>query len=417
MNLGIMNKKQMNRREFIKKSAGYAGYAAFGMTAPAMFKGVTVAKKQPDVTVADDLLQALEASNGARASEQLRIKINKGEDAWEIHLSFYPVVQRVLNPPFINPHLPKMYGIYRELVPYLRKNEVSPLIHLEVTEYARRPKSKELPKAKVLKSSISFHDIEHAIDVQDWEKTAALMATFHAQEGGPELARRLLLLGSGYLDRSLGHSISCTAFILLEMLERANQDSWPALATLADYFCKGRFHTTPVLRKSRAFPSDEALNHQLLRATSGSGIVNLHHTITLYALERVRQFFSKQEYNHMANACIVFMEDKKVEPIALDGRALEPAASYDQFYETFSRLDAKSTLAIAAGMIASPEGRRRLGRFLIKGLCNQYQGNYDPHYLTGLGSALWVVDRFWNQESVVLNALFQYLSYFFDGIA
>ncbi len=411
-----MYKKRMNRREFIKKSVGYAAYAAFGMAPPAIVKGAAVAKKQPDRMVEDDLLQALEASDVARASEQLRKKINKGEEPWEIHFSLYPVVQRVLNPPFINPHLPKMYRICRELVPFLRKNEVSALIHLEVAEYARRPKLKELPRAKVLKSSVSFHDIEHAIGDQDWEKAAVLMATFYAQEGGMELARRLLLLGSGYLDSSLGHSISCTAFILLEMLERTDRDSWFALATLADYFCKGRFHTTPVLRKSTAFPSHKARYHHLLRATSGSGIVNLHHTITLYAVERVRQLFSKEEYNHMANACIAFMEDKEEEQITVDSPSSELPDSYDQFYEIFSRLEAKSTLAIAAGMIASPEGRRRLGRFLIKGLCDQYQGNYDPHYLTGLGSTLWVVDRFWNQEAVVLNALFQYLSYFFDGI-
>ncbi|MFB0508453.1 MAG: hypothetical protein ACETWT_17145, partial [Thermodesulfobacteriota bacterium] len=159
-----------------------------------------------------------------------------------------------------------------------------------------------------------------------------------------------------------------------------------------------------------------ALNHHLLRATSGSGIVNLHHTITRYAVERARQFFSKEEYNHMVEAWIAFMEDKKAERIALDSPGLDPAADYSWFYETFSRLDAKSTVAIAAGMIGSQEGRRRLGRFLIKGLCDQYQGNYNPHYLTGLGSALWVMDRYWNQESIVLKALFQYLSFFFDGI-
>jgi len=386
------------------------------MTAPATFKGVAVARKQPDMIVEDDLLQALEASDVARASEQLRKKLSKGEEAWEIHLSLFPVVQRVLNPPFINPHLPKMYGIYRELVPYLRKNEIPALIHLEVTEYAKRPKLKELPKAKLLNSSVSFSDVETAIGDQDWEKTAVLMATFHAQEGGVELARRLLLLGSGYLDGSLGHSISCTTFILLEMLERDDQDPWPGLATLADYFCKGRFNTTPALWKSKAFPSDEALNHHLLRATSGSGIVNLHHTITRYAVERARQFFSKEEYNHMVEAWIAFMEDKKAERIALDSPSLDPATDYSWFYDTFSRLDAKSTVAISAGMIGSPQGRRRLGRFLIKGLCDQYQGNYNPHYLTGLGSALWVMDRYWNQESIVLKALFQYLSFFFDGI-
>ncbi len=135
-----MYKKRMNRRDFIKKSAGCAAYAALGMAPPAIVKGATAAKKQPDRMVEDDLLQALEASDVARASEELRKKINKGEEAWEIHLSLYPVVQRVLNPPFINPHLPKMYRICRELVPFLRENEVSALIHLEVAEYARRPK-------------------------------------------------------------------------------------------------------------------------------------------------------------------------------------------------------------------------------------------------------------------------------------
>ncbi len=408
--------EQMNRREFIKKSARYTAYAAFGMTAPAIFKRDAVANKQVGMIVTDDLLEALEASDVARVSKLLRRKISEGGEAWEIHLSLFPMVQRVLNPPFINPHLPKMHGIFRELVPYLGKNEIPALINLEVIEYARRPKLKELPKAKPLNSSVSFSDVEAAISDQDWEKTTVLMATFHVQEGGLELARRLLLLGSGYLDQSLGHSISCTAFILLEMLERVDQDPWPALATLGDYFCKGLFHTTPVLRKSKVFPSDEVLKHHLLRATSGSGIVDLHHTITLYAMERTREFFSKEEYNHMLEMWIAFMEDKKAERIAVDSPRLDTPVSYPRFYETFSRLEAQPTVAIATGMIGSPKGRRQLGRFLIKSLCDKYQGNYNPHYLTGLGSTLWVVDRYWDQEPIALNALFQYLSFFSEGI-
>ena len=73
------------------------------------------------------------------------------------------------------------------------------------------------------------------------------MATYLDQQGGPELARRLLLLGNGYLDQSLGHSVSCTGFMLLEMLDREDHDPWPVLAALANYFCRGRFNTTPSL--------------------------------------------------------------------------------------------------------------------------------------------------------------------------
>ena len=364
----------------------------------------------------DDLLQVLEASDPTQANELFMKEMAKGRDAWEIHLSLFPLVQRVSNPPFINPHLPKMYCIYRELIPYLKKDEIPAFIRLEITEYAKRPKLEKLPKANLLTSTVSFTDVESAIREQDWEKTSLLMATFYAQAGGTELARRLLLLGSGYLNHSLGHSISCTVFILLELLDRTDQDLWPAFATLANYFCKGGFHTTPPLRKTPAFPSNEIFDQHLLQASSGRGIVNLHHTITIYAMDRVRHFFTTEEYNHLVGAWIAFMEDKKSKLGVLDRPRMELPADYTGFYETFSRLDAKSLVASIGEMIATPQGREKLGRFLIKSLCDHYQGNYNPHYLTGLGSALWVADRYWKQVPIVLNALFQYIDFLFDSL-
>ena len=70
----------------------------------------------------------------------------------------------------------------------------------------------------------------------------------------------------------------------------------------------------------------------------------------------------------------------------------------------------------ACGMVTSQEGRSELGRFLIKVLCDRYRGDYNPHYLTGLGSALWVVNRFAKQVSIVTNALYQYVDFLFDGL-
>jgi hypothetical protein len=67
-------------------------------------------------------------------------------------------------------------------------------------------------------------------------------------------------------------------------------------------------------------------------------------------------------------------------------------------------------------MSRSEEGRKRLPRFLIKGVCDLYQGQYDPHYLNGLGSLLWVLERFRSQDAVVETALYQYLDYFFGGL-
>lgn len=363
-----------------------------------------------------DLIQALETSDVTRANELFIEEIRKGSDPWAVHLALFPAVQRVLNPPFINPHLPKMYRIYRQLMPYLKEDEIPAFLGLEVTEYARRPKLEKLPKGRLFTTPVSFRDVESAIREQDREKTAALMAAFYTQAGGAELARRLLLLGSGYLQDSLGHSVSCTAFILLEMLEQTDQDPWPTLVTLADYFCKGNFHTTPVLRKTSAFPSDEVFDRHLLRATSGRGIVNLHHTITIYAIEHVRQFFTEEEYNHMIGAWITFMEDKKLGLVMLDSPKTGLQSDYNRFYKIFSTLEAKPVVASIKEMITSHQGRMELGRFLIKGLCDRYQGDYNPHYLTGLGSALWVADRYWKQASVVLNAFYQYMDFLFDGL-
>ncbi len=71
--------------------------------------------------IIDDLLEAQEASEIERASQPFQEYLSHDCYAWEIHLSLFPVAQRVLSLLFINLHLPKIYRISRELMPvYLR---------------------------------------------------------------------------------------------------------------------------------------------------------------------------------------------------------------------------------------------------------------------------------------------------------
>jgi hypothetical protein len=79
-----------------------------------------------------DVLDAIENSDPVRALNIFEEKLDLHCDPWEIHLDLFPSVQRVLNPPFINPHLPKMYRICREFIPYLEWDEVPALVRLEV---------------------------------------------------------------------------------------------------------------------------------------------------------------------------------------------------------------------------------------------------------------------------------------------
>jgi hypothetical protein len=362
------------------------------------------------------LLEAVEASDVDRALEICAKMVSQGIDPWKIHLSLFEAAQRVQNPPFINPHLPKVYGICRELVPHLSEGKTGAFLSLEIREYARRPKMEKIPRGNRLPSPVGFRDVETAIQANDPEKTAALMATFLKQESGAEFARCLLLLGSGYLNNSLGHSVSCTVFILSEMLERTDVDPWPALSVLAFYFCKGRFSTTPALKRSNPFPEKQASDQPMLRATSGRGFVPLHHTITRYAIERARRFLGQEDYIHLVNAWVDFLGDKGEERVSLEGTSSEPVKEYDPFYERFSTLKTKPVVASLSGMIGSQEGRQKIKRFLVQGVCDKYQGAYDPHYLTGLGSALWVLDQYWQDARLVTNALVQYLDFFFSGI-
>jgi hypothetical protein len=199
------------------------------------------------------------------------------------------------------------------------------------------------------------------------------------------------------------------------MIERDDCDSWPALAALADYYTKGRFQETPALETARFPASEDELCTHLLRAVSGSGVVDLHHTITVYAAERAERWCTDAEARHLLGTAIAFLGDKEAAPITFS-TAGTPPADYAAFRKVFERSDATSLVAQVRPMLDTEDGRRNLARFLIKGVCDAYQGDYDPHFLTGLGSLLWVLDRFRDRWEIQSNALHQYVAYFFHGV-
>ena len=364
----------------------------------------------------EGLFEAIKGSDPEGARTVFQRILACGADPWEVHLSLFPIVQGVLNPPFINPHLPKAYGIVRELSGYLEPGDLAALVGLEIQEYTRRPKLEIPPIPGTPKSPLSIEDIQEAIREKDRLTAAHLMRGYYFQKGGSELSRSLLLLGSGYLDQTLGHSISCTAFILREMLQREGQDPWPVLFALAHYFCEGGFDAFPREDPSTcAVSEDEAVDY-MLKATTGRGIVNLHHTITFYALARVGSMFSKEERTDLLCAVVRFMKDKEAKPIAPPDPGQAAPRDYTLFYSVFSQRDPKSAFSALARMPRTGQGRQKVGRFLIRGVCDLYQGNYDPHFITGLGALLWVLQQYPDQEELSQKAIFQYLDYFLGNL-
>src|SRR3990172_4599135 len=105
-----------------------------------------------------ELLQKMDASDSESVPALLKGELAGGKRAWDLHLSLFPVAARVLNPPFINPHLPKMYRICREFLPYLEEGDLPALVELEVKEYTARPKLQEFPRVAGPQSPVEFSE-------------------------------------------------------------------------------------------------------------------------------------------------------------------------------------------------------------------------------------------------------------------
>ena len=365
----------------------------------------------------DKLSNAIEQSDTTESKKILKSLFEVHyRDPWALHKGIYGVVQQVLNPPFKNPHLSKMYAINGEIAAYLSDEDKARLVRLEVEEYGRRDKLQKTKKPGALPGVSNFAAVEKAIGDNDYVNTAAAMAAFIEIFGQKEFARRLLLLGSGYLGSSLGHSISCTAFILFEMIRRQDQDDWPALLLLADYFCKGAFKTTPDLQSSTVSAYNEEFRYQLCRAVSGTGIVALHHSITVYAIERSSRLLTRQEYDHMLAVWVAMMGEKEQNLHPVDKIGKDNLPDFEGFAAIFSKKDPRQLLPLVNGALSSENDRRCLAQYIIKAVLRSYDGSYNPHNLTGLGSALWFMENFHQRPEIVINSWLQYLDYLFSEI-
>ena len=363
-----------------------------------------------------NLLDAIEASNLKTARKELESLLKSGIDPWTIHEALFPLVQRVLNPPFINPHLPKMYGINRELVTHLPSEDIPILVHLEVEEYTRREKSPHVSKPIIIPEVDTFGRIEKAIAKRSVDSTAMALFSFLKNKGSEELAKHLLLLGSGYLDQSLGHSLSCTAFMLLEMNVHKEEDPWPVMVALAHYFCRGNFHRRPDMQYSAISDYPEVFLIDTKRAVSGTGIVALHHTITLYAIARCRHLYDHLEHDHLLTMWSAMLGQKKEELYPVNEFPSNPLTDYPHFYQLFLQSDPIQILPVAKKALDSSNERKRLATYLLRAVLQSYNGQYNPHYLTGLGSTLWIIEQFHQYPEIVLNGLNQYLDFFFSGV-
>ena len=336
----------------------------------------------------------------------------ESEPPLRLHEEIYPVAQAALNPPFINPHMPKMHRICGGFYHSLGVEDAGRLIHVEVNEYARRPKMAVVRRPR--RSLRKAGGLTEAIRGGDVEGTAAAMDAINRLEGSDALAAMLLRLGGGYLGKSLGHSVSCTSFILQELRDRGPDGCWPSLSVLAKYFCEGGYaeedETSPVSNRGKAVEGN------ILRAVSGTGIASLHDNLTIYAVEKIRPHIDDATYSRVVSSWIGYLGDKGDEPFRLTQGVGGSMLGFEEFERLLQAGEVEKLVQRASPMLASEDGPDIIGVYTLRVVVRNMGGRVDPHVLTGLGSLLWVIGRGWDSPEVKPTALYQYLNYSFGSI-
>jgi hypothetical protein len=111
------------------------------------------------------------------------------------------------------------------------------------------------------------------------------------------------------------------------------------------------------------------------------------------------------------------MHGKKEKQFSLEKLDAEKPDDFERFFTFFSRYDPVLVPDMVKASLDSNNDRQRMGYYLIKNVLQSYNGQYNPHSLTGLGSTLWIIKNFSDHPAIVTSAVFQYLDYFFDDIS
>jgi hypothetical protein len=127
----------------------------------------------------------------------------------------------------------------------------------------------------------------------------------------------------------------------------------------------------------------------------------------------MRPLISEKEHGHLLQKWRLFLGAKSAGEFP-EREHEQGKPDYDNFMESYRSLDTEAVVTSLAGLLPVPEGRDLLGRFLVKALCDTYNGSYNPHYVTGLGSTLWAINRFRETPVIAVGALRQYVDYLFE---
>lgn len=235
------------------------------------------------------------------------------------------------------------------------------------------------------------------------------------------LFQTLLLSGSAFISDTLGHSLSCFFPVVEDLMAANHPHATTGLLSYLMYLV--RYGISDDLVQKIAQKSEKPQDYVTLlkRCASGSGIVNIHHTITLYIFTAWEEAKFNAERQVPYSLLLEWLDEKKVDQererrVGPSLHADDLPHTYQEFAELFSFEHLDHTIATIFMLLEIfPQ---RTVDWLFRIYASYYTPqNWNPHYYTSLYAALCLfLGEKIHDEIACRMAIDQAVRYFAEGI-
>ncbi len=240
-------------------------------------------------------------------------------------------------------------------------------------------------------------------------------------EQSETLMRILLNLGASAIPRSLGHSLSCFFPVVQDVISVDHPKSSSALLSYIMFLSRYNASKDVLDKEYGRIEGSLDYGEFLKRCASGTGIVEIHHTITFYiATEWERAAFNRDGavpysllLDWVGGKSLDKDRERRSAEAVYTGKTPD---TYEEFTEQFSFENLDESVPYVYNILE--KGSDRVIDWLFRLYASYYNHGWDPHYYTSLYSAI----RLYTGDAVSdivarRMALEQALQYFARGIA
>jgi hypothetical protein len=205
------------------------------------------------------------------------------------------------------------------------------------------------------------------------------------------LARALLLRGSRNIPDTLGHSVSCFYPIVEDLVLKNHPLRATAIFTYIMYLARFSGDEGRVSRGREEPYTELNLNNLLRLASSGNGIVNLHHTITFYIVSSWDAASCRPGDRSMMWVLADWLRgeavDKERENSVCSYRRMSTLPdTYRSFNNAFHINELNEAMPVLIGLLERQ--RDRAIDWIFRYYASRCNGLWNPHYFTGLYCAI-----------------------------